>query len=534
MHAGRIIFSQLLDFVPKKQFDKCVRRYRGNHRIKTFSCFDQYLCMAFAQITYRQSLRDTETCLRAMQPKLYHCGIRGNVSRTTLAKANENRNWRIYADFVQILINKARMLYADEDFGIQLNREVYALDPTTVKNCIISDNYARRGGGGLYNYNDDMTITDCIFAENQCAGTDKWYGGAGIHMRNASSTITDCIFVENTSTNKAFGGAIENLYSSPTITGCIFVGNSVGSYFGGGICNVGYDHVDGGVAKPTITSCIFSGNTAVSGGAIGNVTVIGSPISYAEPSVINCLMVGNAATSGGGTRLYRSKGTYTNCMMRNNHASDNGGGINTGDSSETDFENCIVYGNTSINDGCEIYIATGTTVTVTNCDIQGGWDDATDVYVYDEGTIVDGGDNIAGDPSLKDSTTGSWSSDATYSSTTFKSTLTDSGAGWSPDQFAGDFVNPDVSQYLQFYIVSNTSNTLTVWGDASSIAHNNDNYAIYDYHFKDGTSPCIDAGRNDFISEPNDLDGNTREVDGDCDEETYVDMGAYEYQSTCE
>ncbi len=136
MHAGRIVFSQLLDFLPKKIFDKCVRRYRGNHRIKTFSCFDQYLCMAFAQITYRQSLRDIETCLRAMQPKLYHCGIRGNVSRTTLAKANENRDWRIYADFAQVLINIARKLYTNEDFGVQLKQAAYALDSTTIDLCL--------------------------------------------------------------------------------------------------------------------------------------------------------------------------------------------------------------------------------------------------------------------------------------------------------------------------------------------------------------------------------------------------------------
>jgi len=136
MHAGRIVFSQLLDFLPKKQFDRCIRRYHGNHRTKTFSCFDQYLCMAFAQITYRQSLRDIETCLRAMQPKLYHCGIRGNVSRNTLANANEHRDWRIYADFAKVLIDKARTLYANEDFGIQLNREVYALDSTTIDLCL--------------------------------------------------------------------------------------------------------------------------------------------------------------------------------------------------------------------------------------------------------------------------------------------------------------------------------------------------------------------------------------------------------------
>jgi transposase len=136
MYTGRIVFSQLIDFLPKHQFDKCVRRYRGNYRIKTFSCFDQYLCMAFAQITYRQSLRDIETCLRAMKPKLYHCGIRGKVSRNTLAKANENRDWRIYADFAQVLINIARKLYAEEDFAVQLQQAAYALDSTTIDLCL--------------------------------------------------------------------------------------------------------------------------------------------------------------------------------------------------------------------------------------------------------------------------------------------------------------------------------------------------------------------------------------------------------------
>lgn len=136
MHTGLMVFSQLIDFLPKKQFDRCVHKYEGNHRIKTFSCLDQYLCMAFAQLTYRQSLRDIETCLRAIQPKLYHCGIRGNVSRNTLANANEHRNWRIYADFAQILIDKARILYANEDFGIQLNRDAFALDSTTIDLCL--------------------------------------------------------------------------------------------------------------------------------------------------------------------------------------------------------------------------------------------------------------------------------------------------------------------------------------------------------------------------------------------------------------
>ncbi len=136
MHAGRTVFSQLLDFLPRHQFDLCICRYRGNHRIRTFSCFDQYLCMMFAQITYRQSLRDIEICLRTMQPKLYHCGIRGKISRNTLAKANELRDWRIYADFAQALIAKARTLYANDDFGVQLDRDVYALDSTTIDLCL--------------------------------------------------------------------------------------------------------------------------------------------------------------------------------------------------------------------------------------------------------------------------------------------------------------------------------------------------------------------------------------------------------------
>ena len=136
MHTGRLVFSQLIDFLPKREFHKCVRRYHGNYRTRTFSCFDQYLCMAFAQITYRQSLRDIETCLRAMQSKLYHCGIRGRVSRNTLAKANENRDWRIYADFAQMLIHIARKLYAKEDFGVELQQAAYALDSTTIDLCL--------------------------------------------------------------------------------------------------------------------------------------------------------------------------------------------------------------------------------------------------------------------------------------------------------------------------------------------------------------------------------------------------------------
>lgn len=136
MNTGKIVFSQIMDFLPLHAFRKCVRRYNGNYKIKTFTCLDQFLCMAFAQLTFRESLRDIEACLRSMKKKLYHMGIRSNVSRNTLSNANNTRDWRIYADFAQVLINTARDLYQNEDFGIELQETVYALDSTTIDLCI--------------------------------------------------------------------------------------------------------------------------------------------------------------------------------------------------------------------------------------------------------------------------------------------------------------------------------------------------------------------------------------------------------------
>ena len=135
MHQGRIVFSQLLDFLPRKRFRTCVNRYDGNYRIRSLTCYEQFLCMAFAQLTYRDSLRDTVSCLRAMQRKLHHVGIQSKVARSTLADANEKRDWRIYCDFAQVLIGHARNLYANDDFGIQLDETVYALDASTIDLC---------------------------------------------------------------------------------------------------------------------------------------------------------------------------------------------------------------------------------------------------------------------------------------------------------------------------------------------------------------------------------------------------------------
>jgi len=136
MNSGQTIFSQLMEFIPKYEFDQCVKRYKGNYKIKNFTCWEQFLCMAFAQLTYRESLRDIQACLRAANKKLYHMGIRSKVSRNTLAHANQIRDWRMYADFAQVLIREARNLYANEDFGVQLKQTVYALDSTIIDLCL--------------------------------------------------------------------------------------------------------------------------------------------------------------------------------------------------------------------------------------------------------------------------------------------------------------------------------------------------------------------------------------------------------------
>jgi hypothetical protein len=136
MNLGRTVFSQLVDLLPSYQFQLCVDRYQGHRYVKDFSCWDQFLSLAFAQLTYRESLRDIEACLRAQQPKLYHMGFRSRISRNTLAHANEHRDWRIYADFAQILIARARDLYRNEPFGVELSETVYALDSTTIDLCL--------------------------------------------------------------------------------------------------------------------------------------------------------------------------------------------------------------------------------------------------------------------------------------------------------------------------------------------------------------------------------------------------------------
>lgn len=143
MNTCPTVFSQIMNHLPLHDFRKCVRKYYGDHKIKSFSCLDQFLSMAFAQLTYRESLRDIEVCLRSQKNKLYHMGIRSLISRNTLANANGQRDWRLYADFAQVLIRIARDLYLDDDFGIELDETVYALDSTTIDLCLAVFPWAR-------------------------------------------------------------------------------------------------------------------------------------------------------------------------------------------------------------------------------------------------------------------------------------------------------------------------------------------------------------------------------------------------------
>lgn len=145
MYQGQLVFTQLMDHLPRHTFRRLVQRYRGDHRVRTFTCWHQFVCMAFAQLTFRESLRDIEACLRAVPEKLYHMGLAGGVARNTLAVANEKRDWRIYGDFGQRVIADARRLYADEPLGLELDETVYALDSTTIEFCLSLFPWARVG-----------------------------------------------------------------------------------------------------------------------------------------------------------------------------------------------------------------------------------------------------------------------------------------------------------------------------------------------------------------------------------------------------
>jgi len=402
---------------------------------------------------------------------------------------------------------------------------IYFKDSTNlnVTYCNFSDNASYRGGG-LYNDFSDLNINNCIFSNNSAfdggavfndesdpniaiancifTGNTAETCGGGIYNNQSVLNVTNCVFADNTATAASSeGGGMYNINSpSVAIANCIFTGNSVVKY-GGGVYNIN--------STLEVTYSVFTGNNAnIYGGGMHN-------HNNSSVAVDNCIFNGNHAYNyGGGIANYNNNSlALTNCAVAENYAY-YGGGIFSWNYADAILTNCIFWDNMVD----EIYKDTSSTVNVTYCDVNGGW----------EGGV----ENINKDPCFfeVEEPDGSWTEDAFYDNSTFQSTLTDSYADWAVNELAGRFVNPDtLNQNLQFFIVSNDVTTINVWGNVESFVISGDPYQIYDYHLK-LESACIDAGypQGDYTGQK-DIDGEPRVFDGDANGTEIVDMGADEY-----
>ncbi|MHC4283095.1 MAG: right-handed parallel beta-helix repeat-containing protein [Planctomycetota bacterium] len=405
-----------------------------------------------------------------------------------------------------------------------------------VTNCIFSNNSARKGGA-VYNNYSEPNITNCVFIGN----TADYYGGSMFNSDESSPTIINCTFSGNSATTmgNSYGGAICNWnFSDPNVTNCTFIDNS--AHEGGAVYNY-YD------SDPNIANCIFTANDADMGG--------GLYISSSSPDITNCIFVGNTADSYGGG-MYNYNESYpvvvnsifsgnradiygggiasyintslalTNCTVSGNSAY-SGGGIWSWSYADTNITNCILWANEA-NSVDEIFIDDPNTVIISYSDIEDS-NGSGDNWVDEIGT--DGGYNIDEDPCFfsVEPSTGSWSENAAYDSSTFQSTLTDTDANWAVNELAGKFVSPNTPQLLQFFIVSNNVNTIKVWSDVNDIAKATRTYQIYDYHLTTD-SACIDTGYPDGdYNGQTDIDGELRVFDGDYNDVPIIDMGADEY-----
>jgi len=412
-------------------------------------------------------------CGNQSSPNITNCRIQNNTGEY---------GFGIVLDYSSPNITNCNILN-NGDYGI------YCWDNSdpNIINCTIEDN----GNDGINCCNSDPNIINCIIKGND---------PNGICCDESSPTISNCVIIENGNEYSYGGGICCTNSSSPTITNCIFSGNLASN--GGGICNVSSD--------PNITNSIFTGNIAVYyGGGMANV--------QSSPSVRNCIFSGNSAQWGGGMQNWQSSPTVNNCTFSGNFAyvydsiGGYGGGMHNDANSDPNVTNCIFWDNNAVTDGNDIYNYGDSDPNVTYSDVKEGY----------EGT-----GNIDEDPCFMDvnTPTGSWTANPSYDSSTYQSTLTDANASWSVNELAAKFIKPDTSQYLQFLIVSNDTNTITVWSDVNSIVEAYDTYEIFDYHLGPD-SPCIDAGDPNFDYDPNetDIDGEPRVVNG------RVDMGADEY-----
>jgi hypothetical protein len=402
-------------------------------------------------------------------PNVYETILSGDIA--ALNDYNDNSYHVVKAVDVNNAVLDGFIITAGKADGSDANAYgggIYFKDSTNlnVTYCNFSDNASYRGGG-LYNDFSDLNINNCIFSNNSA-----YYGGA-VFNDESEPYIINCIFTSNAANQH--GGGIYSDDSNLNVTKCVFTGNTAtaSSSKGGGMYNQNGSLV-------AIANCIFSGNTSYDkAGGINN--------NYSGVSLTNCTVTGNSAWDGGGMRNVASSGVIvTNCIFWNNVVGEILNDSNT----------C------SLN----VYYS----------DVKGGWS---------------GEGNIDKDPcfySVEDSS-GSWTENATYDSSSFQSTLTDENADWAVNELAGRFVNPDTNQALQFFIVSNDVNTINVLGNVESIAGEGDPYQIYDYHLT-VDSVCIDAGypQGDYTGWK-DIDGEPRVFDGDANGTGIVDMGADEY-----
>jgi hypothetical protein len=413
-----------------------------------------------------------------------------DVNETTIIDGFTIKNgwWTgIYSVNSSLIVGHNRII----DNGCGIN--CINLSSVKVTNCDIINNRGRTNvdGGGIYcEDSNSLILKNCIISKNKSDAN-----GGGIYFNDSSKLIvTDCIIIENEAGVDG-GGICDSNSLSSAIANCILTANYAKK--GGGLsCHF---------SEPNITNCIFTGNTAANfhGGAMYNY--------QASPSVTNCIFTGNWANiyGGGIANYHNSSLALTNCTFSGNWAN-YGGGICSWNYTDANLTNCVFWD----NEADEIF--NNSDLSVTYCDVNGGWT---------------GTGNINKDPCFfeVDAPSDSWSEDAFYDSSTFQSTLTDSGADWAVNELAGKFVNPYTLQALQFFIVSNDVNTIKVWSDVTAVAGEGDTYYIYDYHLT-VDSACIDAGypEGDYTGQT-DIDGEPRVFDGDANGTPTVDMGADEY-----